>query len=244
MSNKQRASDERQERALCSPIPLIVSFLVCGPLVAGLVWSVLTLPKDLPRIKPVLDEQIGSSGVNPVTAVLLDFRAYDTLLEIVVLLLAVLGGRALSTPRDQRHFGLIAPSSIFIGLLRVVVPLTILIAGYLLLSGMSAPGGAFQAGAILAAGLILVHLYDRHQLAFVSAGLERSLLIFGPAVFVSAALLSVAIGRPMLTYEQGWSQTMILVIEAAVTVSIAFILLALFAGGRLAFSSPSASERP
>ena len=42
------------------------------------------------------------SGVsNPVTAVLLNFRAYDTLLELAVLLAAVLGILALG-PRDPR----------------------------------------------------------------------------------------------------------------------------------------------
>lgn len=57
-----------------------------------LVVSVLALPGSWPGLTGPALQQLGNSGVsNPVTATLLNYRSYDTLLEVGVLLLAVLG---------------------------------------------------------------------------------------------------------------------------------------------------------
>ena len=55
-------------------------------------WTVWTLPPFSDRMQRLVASNMAISGVeNPVTAVLLNFRGYDTLLEIGVLLLAALG---------------------------------------------------------------------------------------------------------------------------------------------------------
>ena len=100
-------------------------------------------------------ENLATSGVsNPVTAVLLNFRAYDTLLELAVLLTAVLGIFALGPARP----GYRSAGPVFDSLAHWLVPVLILTAGYLLWVGAHAPGGAFQAGAILAAAGVVLRL--------------------------------------------------------------------------------------
>ena len=68
--------------------------LLCAALAGTLAWALLhalsSMPHDtLPRA--ISDNLVASGVSNPVTAVLLNFRAYDTLLELAVLLTAVLG---------------------------------------------------------------------------------------------------------------------------------------------------------
>ena len=60
-------------------------------LTAILGWTVWTLPPFSDQMTALVSSNMPISGVeNPVTAVLLNFRGYDTLLEIGVLLLAAL----------------------------------------------------------------------------------------------------------------------------------------------------------
>ena len=105
----------------------LLSAALAGTLAWALLHAFSSTPHDmLPR---AISGNLASSGVsNPVTAVLLNFRAYDTLLELAVLLTAVLGIFALgqATPGYQ------PAGPIFDGLVRWLVPVLILTAGYLL----------------------------------------------------------------------------------------------------------------
>ncbi len=107
---------------------LLVAILLV--LAAGLSYAVLSLPAQSPGLTAYVAENIKTSGVsNPVTAVLLNFRAYDTLLEMGVLLLALLGTWSLSNVPEQRAA---SPGPVLDTLSRLLLPLLILVAGYLL----------------------------------------------------------------------------------------------------------------
>ncbi|MDF1529204.1 MAG: DUF4040 domain-containing protein, partial [Sedimenticola sp.] len=82
------ASAQRELLSLSSKVlPLIALILI----VLGLGYALLSLPEIADGLTLNVKEKMAQSGVkNPVTAVLLNFRGYDTLLEMVVLLLALL----------------------------------------------------------------------------------------------------------------------------------------------------------
>jgi multisubunit Na+/H+ antiporter MnhB subunit len=180
------------------------------------------------RLAPQVFAQLEHSGVsNPVTAVLLNFRAYDTLLELAVLLTALLGILALGPPRSVY----LPAGAVFAGLTRWLVPLLILVSGYLLWVGAQAPGGAFQAGALLAAAGVLLRLAG-HPTAGLPAGfLLRALGILGVAVFLLTGLTLMLLGRAFLDYPETWAGTLILLIETAATLGIAVTLVLAFMGG-------------
>lgn len=94
------------------------------------------------------------------TAVLLNFRAYDTFLEIGVLALTLFGMIHLSG--DQKEMSILSKTShhpILIPLTIIICPLMFIIGAYLLWSGTTYTGGAFQAGAIWAsAGILMVKI--------------------------------------------------------------------------------------
>ena len=162
------------------------------------------------------------------TAVLLNFRAYDTLLELAVLLTAVLGILALGKANPgYRPAGLI-----FDGLVRWLVPVLILTAGYLLWVGAHAPGGAFQAGAILAAAGVVLRLAGRSRTGLPDGFLLRLVMAAGVGVFLLAGLMLLLLGRPFLGYPPAWAAALILLIETAAMLSIAATLLLAFVGGQ------------
>jgi multisubunit Na+/H+ antiporter MnhB subunit len=183
-----------------------------------------------PRNELMLEVQamLPDSGVsNPVTAVLLNFRAYDTLLELAVVLSAVMAIVALGPMRPT-----VAPAGFLLsGLTRWLTPMLVTVAGYLLWVGSHAPGGAFQAGAVLASALILLLLSRLPNQPAINAGLLRGLLVLGIAVFVGVGLVSMLFNQHFLAYFPGTDGGLILLIETAATLSIAAALTLAYAGG-------------
>lgn len=185
-----------------------------------------------------VDENSAAAGVEqPVTAVLLNFRSYDTLLEIGVLLLALAAVWSLGlsrVPSSQLVSG--AGSVVLHSFLRVLLPVAFVVGGYLLWAGTSYPGGAFQGGAALAAVGALLALSGR--LAAVGNGSRRKAallrlglfagVVVGFAVFTAVGLLAMFSGD-FLEYRGEAAYGLILLIETALTVSIAVTLAALFA---------------
>ena len=207
---------------------LLVALL--SVLAAGLGYAVLSLPSSAPGLSELVAENLEASGVsNPVTAVLLNFRAYDTLLELGVLLLALLGIWSLGgTPESHES----SPGQVLDMLSRLLVPLLILVAGYLLWVGAHAPGGAFQAGSVLgAAGVLLLLAGWRLDARFAGLPL-RITLAAGLGVFVVAGVVLILVGGRLLEYPSSFAAVLILLIEAVVTFSIGITLAALFMGGR------------
>jgi len=168
------------------------------------------------------------SGVtNPVTAVLLNYRGYDTLLELAVLLAAFLGVWALG--EAPRGFAPAGPA--LRGMIAAVVPLALTVGGYLLWVGGHAPGGAFQAGAVLAAGGVLLHLGGDPRAGLPAPDTQRALATLGVAVFTLVGVATLAFGRGFLTYPVAGAKGLILLIESAATLAIAVILVAVYVGG-------------
>jgi multisubunit Na+/H+ antiporter MnhB subunit len=190
-------------------------------------WTVWTLPPYSDRMQNLVAAHLPISGVeNPVTAVLLNFRAYDTLLEIGVLLLAAVGVLSLAPSGDES--GQTPPERIQMLLLRLL-PFIVIVGAYLLWIGTYAPGGAFQAGAVLAAGgVLLVTSAVRFNLTIIKS-IPISLSI-GLLTFVAVALATMIGGGIFMQYPLPWAGTLILIIEAAATISIAVILTILFLG--------------
>lgn len=98
-------------------------------LAAGLGYAVLSLPDQAQGLQAAVAEQMDRSGVeHPVTAVLLNFRGYDTLLEMAVLLLALLGVWSLGGLPSARPEP--APGPVLDTLKRLLVPVLVVVAAY------------------------------------------------------------------------------------------------------------------
>lgn len=195
---------------------------------AGLAGAaMLELGTQPVRLAAQVAAHMDRSGVaHPVTAVLLNFRGYDTLLEIAVLLIALIGLLAVA-PRDDAPAGTMVVEPVLQTLARLAAPLMILVAVYLLWAGAFRPGGAFQAGAVLAAAAVLLNL-ARQLPAWASPGtLLRWGLAAGFLVFLIVAAALIGEGA-LLQYPPAWAGGLILAIEASLAVSLGLTLAGLF----------------
>jgi multisubunit Na+/H+ antiporter MnhB subunit len=137
---------------------------------ASRLFALLSRPRRrwLPRRKVRCDW-----SRNPITAVLMAYRSFDTMLEKVVLVLAVVGvwslapdrywGGAPGAPRATR------PESTLAFLAQLLPPLGIIIGIHIVWVGADEPGGAFQGGAILAAMWMITMMAKLTEAPEVSA---------------------------------------------------------------------------
>lgn len=194
--------------------------LLCVAVFAGLAGVVLSLPEPGPTLAPQAAANLGSTGLgNAVTAVLLSFRAIDTLLETVVLLLALLGVWSLAPDRAWR--GRPGPprsaqrDAVLVFLAQLLPPVGIVVAIHLFWVGADAPGGKFQGATILAAMWLLVMMAGLSDAPPISRKWLRGLLVAGPLAFIGIGIVGSLQAGAFLAYPVGLAKPLILVIEFA-----------------------------
>lgn len=180
---------------------------------------------------------------NVVTAVLGSYRGYDTLGEVFVVLAACIGvlfvlsdappsNRA---PKSRREHGLrhhLVPQVVG----RLLIPFIVLFGLYVQFHGEYGPGGGFQAGAIIATGLILHALLEGESAALrsIPRGVLIGMVALGAMLYTLVGIAGIALGGNFLDYSvlaedpvKG-QQIGILVIEAGVGITVCGALLSIF----------------
>jgi multisubunit Na+/H+ antiporter MnhB subunit len=219
----------------------MISFLSVGLFVI-LSWALLSLPGQPIGLTQESLQQLPNSGVtNPVTAVLLNYRAYDTLLEVGVLMVAIIGVWSLRPADPIRSETRDRP--LLLALLGAGLPILTLTGGYLLWVGAFAPGGAFQGGALLGGAIVLTILSGilqprRQLILWLPFSLGLGLLVFS-----AVAIVLVFTNGYLIGYSEESAGTLILLIESAALISISLTLGALFLGGRIESSGQGISGR-
>ena len=213
----------------------IIAGAVAALVTAGLGGLAFLLPEEPVSLAGPVMRALPETGLgNPVAGVLFVFRAFDTLLEKVVLLLALLGVWSLA--RDQDWGGVPGPrvlageASVLPLLARTLPPIGIAYGVYMTWAGADVPGGAFQGGTVLAAMWILVVLAGLTRFPPIRSIPLRAAIVAGPVVFLAIGLAGFVNPGIFLAYPQGFAKPLIVVMELALTLSIAVILGLLVAG--------------
>lgn len=162
------------------------------------------------------DAAAETGAANMVTAVLADYRGYDTLGETAVIfaaglgclvILAAAGGRPNLPAAGMSHrFG----SVILDAATRVLVPVVLLFAVYVLIHGHISPGGGFQGGVLFGSGLIMMRLVwgpahegkAHPEVPAFGPSLRNSLVLAcaGILSYVGIGLAAMAFGGEFLNY--------------------------------------------
>jgi multicomponent Na+:H+ antiporter subunit B len=151
---------------------------------------------------------------NIVTAVLADYRGYDTLFETVVVFTAgiaifsILGIGAMTEKKNgiapPARVSIIAPRDLIVRVsCRVLVPVIQLFALYVLAHGHHSPGGGFQGGVIMAASFILMELSSdlrAHAVKFTNQ-IAILLGIVGIMIYGGWGAACVLLGGHFLDYS-------------------------------------------
>lgn len=201
----------------------------------GVAAAVLSLPQPAPTLAPAAAANLAATGLgNPVTATLMAFRPLDTLLEKIVLLLAVVGVWSLAPDgtwggrpgrRPQVDGG--GPLAV---LARLLVPVGIVVGVYLLWVSADEPGGAFQGGTLLAAMWLLAIMAGQADVPPVRRPWLRAVLVAGPLVFIAAGAGGVPLSGTFLGFPEAWSKPLILIIEVAMLGTVGVTLAMLVRG--------------
>ncbi|MFY8048993.1 MAG: monovalent cation/H+ antiporter subunit A, partial [Erythrobacter sp.] len=185
-----------------------------GVLVGGLAWAMLTRDAGSAiSAFHIANAKPGGGGTNIVNVILVDFRAYDTLGEIIVLGIAGLaifalldtaatgsagarlaGWRKDSVHSPERHPMMLAMAS------RLALPLALTMGIYLFLRGHNQPGGGFIAALVVAIAFLLQylaagHLWSDKRRAFD----EQPMIAAGVLVAMATGLGAMVLGAPFLT---------------------------------------------
>ena len=230
-----RGGRAEEAAALPSRAQVAAAALLAGAVGLALAVALLALPEPGPGLAAAarMPEPALPLG-NPVAAVLMGFRGLDTLLESAVLVFAVLGVWSMAPdtawggrpgPRFPR-----AGHGPFALLARVLPPIGIVVAVHLAWVGADAPGGKFQAGTVLAAMWVLAWAAGLVEAPRVDDSRLRWALVAGPLAFIAAGLLGWATAGHVLAWPPGVEKPVILLVEAAMTLSVAAALALLVAG--------------
>lgn len=213
----------------------LVALLLSLGVTAALVLCVLALPEPAPTLAPQVVENLAVTGVgNPITGVLLAFRALDTLLEAIVLVIALIGVWSLAPDRvwggrpGLRYKS--DPDGILAWLARLLPPVGIVIGIYLFWAGADHPGGKFQAATILAAMWLLVQMAGLGDTPRIDGRWLRAGIVVGPLLFVAVGLLGLWSAGIFLAYPPDWAKPMIVVIEVALLPTLVLVLALLLNG--------------
>ena len=184
---------------------------------------------------------------NLVTAVLADYRGYDTLFETVVIftaglaIMAVLGLVPINAnPEDVSDD--VETDMIIKHTARLLVPVIQLFALYVVAHGHYSPGGGFQGGVIFGASLILLAITNDlpATLKRVSARTAIRLAAFGVLLYGGFGLACLLAGGNFLDYSFlanswfGWDEVTaryhgMLWVEIGVGFTVSTIMFAIYA---------------
>lgn len=219
----------KTKRRRLDPILLLVFVLLTG--LALTLGRIIWQEPRAAGLGRLIDPEMQHSGVaSRVTAVLLNFRGYDTMLEVLVLFLAVLGVWSMTKADFPETTGSTSP--IQKSVVRLLTPLMCLVAGYLVWQGSAFAGGAFQGGAVLGGAGVLLLVAELPWLKNMPARPLRIGLILGPLTFIGIALWCLFTEGELLKYPANSASGLLLFIETACAVSIGLTLASLFVGGR------------
>ena len=180
---------------------------------------------------------------NVVTAILSSFRGYDTLGEVFVVFAACIGvlfilgvrpprktKRTTEKTTGLRHH--LIPQVVG----RLLIPFIVLFGLYVQFHGEYGPGGGFQAGAIIATGVILYALLEGESAALraIPRGVLLGMVVGGALLYGSVGVVCMIMGGAFLDYsvlaaDPVFGQQLgILIIEAGVGMAVCGALLAIF----------------
>ncbi len=208
---------------------------LCAIIAVGLAAITLDPPAVAPTLAPAAMASLADTGLgNPVAGVLFVYRALDTLLEKVVVVVALVAVWSLTPDRawgGVPGLRLYAhPGGTLTLLAQVLPPVGIVLGIYMFWTGADHPGGAFQGGALLAAMWLLVMISRMQPVPPISLGSLRFLVTVGPFIFLAIGFAGFALAGAFLAFPADNAKPLIVLAEAALTLSIGVTFAMLVAG--------------
>ncbi|MBA3576434.1 MAG: monovalent cation/H+ antiporter subunit A [Sphingomonas sp.] len=186
-----------------------------GGVAAGLAaWAVMTrVPNDPISSFHWANAYSGGGGTNVVNVTLVDFRAFDTFGEIIVLGIAALAIFALleTATRGVSGYRLLhwkfetvnSPERhpmMMVVATRLLLPLAIIVGLYIFLRGHNLPGGGFIAGLIFSIAMLMQYMASGFEWADRRARVTRhSLISWGVIIAAATGVGAIVFDAPLFS---------------------------------------------
>jgi len=176
----------------------VISIILLLILAFGIMLSLTEIPFGIPKTKVgnyYINKGAKDTGAtNIITAVVVNYRGFDTLGEVTVLFIAAIGlGAVLATAGKKKIKNKVEKSSLVLSTgCRFLFPFILLFGAYVVIHGHLTPGGGFQGGAIIASAFLLFYLGCRSKR--VSEKGSKVLESLGGLVFVIVGLIGLSAG--------------------------------------------------
>ncbi|MCC6510733.1 MAG: monovalent cation/H+ antiporter subunit A, partial [Pirellulaceae bacterium] len=206
----KRGQDERPVRQRWGHVVLAVS---AGLGAGGLSWLMMTSKPDNTLADYYWTTAVpGSGGHNVVNVILVDFRGFDTFGEIMVLgiaaliIFAILQGSIHGPLRPRlkswRSGELYSPSRhplMMVVVTRLMLPLALMVAVFILLRGHNYPGGGFIAALVVSIALVMQYMASGFGWAERQIRFDYHALIGSGALIAAATgIAAMVLGQPFL----------------------------------------------
>ncbi|MCQ1061226.1 DUF4040 domain-containing protein [Photobacterium sp. ZSDE20] len=181
--------------------------VVIGLSITALLLTITKGPLDSPLADFFAQNSVpGGHGRNIVNVILVDFRAFDTLGEAIVVVVAAIAAISLFQTHSQQQNRI--QSLIFCTTAHIVAVLMMVFSLYLLLRGHNSPGGGFIGALIAVIGLTLLIFaespqYVRERMSYR----PMNIAMFGVFLSLLAGGIGFVMGAPFLT-GMWWKQVL------------------------------------
>ena len=216
-------------------------------------WGSAETPANQSRVSEYYIQHTYNDTLVPniVTAVLADYRGYDTLFETVVVFtagIAIFSILGVGVMREKKNavpppyrVSVTSPRDLIVRVsCRILVPIIQIFALYVLAHGHHSPGGGFQGGVILAASIILLELSS--DLKENTAGFTNRIAvmqgILGILIYGGWGTICVLLGGHFLDYSYAASiipdhadmarSHSMLIVEIGVALTVSSIMVLIF----------------
>jgi len=131
---------------------------------------------------------------NLVTAILLDYRLFDSLFEAGILLVAVSGVIWISKhDLEEKNVPFMIDKhktpDLFVTFARLVYPLLLVFGFYIIINGHLSPGGGFQGGALAATAILILYYIDTDKETNVNFIVTSEKLLYLAIIAVTSVSL-------------------------------------------------------
>ncbi len=178
---------------------------------ALLTWGIITRPLESISDWHLEQSYPGGGGTNVVNVILVDFRGFDTMLEVSVLGIAALGvfmlldGLVIEETRDVRGRASDAFPVMLTSFTRPLLSMVVLMSIFIMLRGHNLPGGGFIGGLVATVALVMqefasgvVWTEKRARINF------QRMAIFGVALAVVTGAAALVFDLPFLSTWHGY----------------------------------------